>query len=183
MSEFNNEHFAYKYLKYKKKYLELSGGNFDDTFWQAKLVDDTWLKEADKSKLDVWYEIPFYYRQSNIHGNIYSTNLIKEYKLKEITIRNNQYINIRKIQFINKDSDKSNTWQVTSDEGTDRWIDCTPERNTEINTKKFLDQLIPEKHTRRKPIYYIKYSILNPIITNNNKFRKFYIIPESDMYN
>ena len=189
MSEFNSgKDFKHKYLKYKNKYLEykkryseLLGGYINDYIWQGKLVDDPWLKELDKSKLDVWYEIPRYFNNDKANPK-QSSKLIEEKNAIDITIRNRKYINLRKIQFIIKDSNKSNTWQENYDEGTYRWIDCTPERNNEINTKNFLNKLIPEKMTQNQPLYYIKSSILNTFIINNNKFRKFYIIPESDMY-
>ena len=165
MSEFDSNYYNKKYLKYKLKYLELVGSGFNNTFWQGQLGDDP--------NLNIWYDIPL----KNFNKSTYK--LILDGRLTEITINNRIYNHLRKIRFIEKNNDATQTWQETSDEGTYKWIECSLARNIEINNKTFLNQLIPEVSTAAHPLYYIKNSWYN----SSNKFRKFSIIPETEMYN
>jgi len=47
MAEFDSNYYEKKYLKYKKKYLELVGGKLDETIWQYKIEGDNVWKDID----------------------------------------------------------------------------------------------------------------------------------------
>jgi len=62
MAEFDSNYYEEKYLKYKKKYLELVGGRIGDTIWQVETEElDVWndidmrdkLKKLLQSKLEL----------------------------------------------------------------------------------------------------------------------------------
>jgi len=280
MAEFDSNYYEKKYLKYKKKYLELVGGRLHEQIWQGKIEGSNEWKDIDidalryelGNKLDNiqysylspeqltvkrYIEIKNIYtgeqielenklkkspdelspeerskietrlklvlqnkqnkqkqsrllneleleREKNLSSEIQSllqftqpsdeqSNLLfKQTPQIRDSIRlklKNDLLKLcpnckefRKIIFIEKNDNVSDTWQMCSDSENKIWTDCLPEKNLELKTKTSMLKLETKSTNASSPLYYYISDINNRFSKATVKFRKFYAIPKPDMY-
>ena len=109
MSEFNDDNYKQKYLKYKKKYLDLIGGTHGHDEWIGIVKTGNNTRVYSNLPYTVYTADTGTNNENKIITNLgsnYTSAAIKKNKLKDITLRGVKYDDLLRIQFVLKDDNK-----------------------------------------------------------------------------